>query len=71
MVFALRMDPREVQALERRAYAVGTKPSVVARNLIRAGLSRPADLTLTALASQADALAARLREAASGPAPGL
>lgn len=68
VVFALRLDPRELEALERRAYAVGNKPSVVARNLIRVGLSRPADLTLTSLAGEAEDLAARLREAASGPA---
>ena len=68
VVFALRLDPRELDALERRAWAVGNKPSVVARNLIRIGLSRPTDLTLTSLAGEAEDLAARLREAASGPA---
>lgn len=38
-VFTLRLDREELAALERRARARGIKPSVLARNFIRAGLS--------------------------------
>jgi hypothetical protein len=36
--YSLRLDPGELAALERRAIALGIKPSVLARNLIRMGL---------------------------------
>jgi hypothetical protein len=36
--YSVRLDQGEVAALERRAAAVGLKPSVLARNLIRLGL---------------------------------
>jgi hypothetical protein len=38
VVYSLRLDPGEVDALHRRAAALGVKPSVLARNLLRAGL---------------------------------
>lgn len=39
VVFAVRLDPDELEALELRAKASGMKPSVLARNLIRCGLT--------------------------------
>jgi hypothetical protein len=36
--YSIRLDQGEVAALERRAAAVGLKPTVLARNLIRTGL---------------------------------
>ncbi len=39
IVFTLRLDPDELTALETRAAALGIKPTVLARNLIRAGLT--------------------------------
>ena len=38
VVYSFRLDPGEVMALERRAAALGLKPSVLARNLVREGL---------------------------------
>lgn len=38
-VFSFRLDHDEVAALERRAEAAGIGPSVLARNLVRMGLS--------------------------------
>ena len=43
VVFSLRLDPGEVSALERRAAALGLKPSVLARNLVRRGLDAAGD----------------------------
>jgi hypothetical protein len=42
VVFSLRLDPAELEALERRAEANGLKPSGLARNLIRVGLAQHA-----------------------------
>lgn len=38
VAYSLRLDPGEMAALKRRAAAMGIKPSVLARNLIREGL---------------------------------
>jgi hypothetical protein len=38
IAYSVRLDRGEVEALERRAAAYGLKPTVLARNLIRAGL---------------------------------
>jgi hypothetical protein len=40
LVYSLRLDPGEVSALQRRAAQLGIKPSVLARNLVREGLSK-------------------------------
>jgi hypothetical protein len=39
IVFSVRLDPAELAALEARAAATGSKPTVLARNLIRTGLA--------------------------------
>ncbi|MEO6885629.1 MAG: hypothetical protein ABI232_04980 [Jatrophihabitantaceae bacterium] len=41
VVYSVRLDPAEVSALETAAAMRGLKPSVLARNLIRMGLSMP------------------------------
>jgi hypothetical protein len=41
LVYSVRLDPSEIAALTRRAAEMGIKPTVLARNLIRVGLSRP------------------------------
>lgn len=41
VVFTLRLDPQELDALRQRAAARGLRPSVLARNLIRIGLQPP------------------------------
>lgn len=38
-VFSVRLSREEVEAIEQRAMLVGIRPSMLARNLIRAGLS--------------------------------
>lgn len=40
IVYSIRLDRGEVEALERRATSHGLKPTVLARNLIRMGLAR-------------------------------
>lgn len=41
VVFTVRLDPQELDALRQRAAARGLRPSVLARNLIRLGLQPP------------------------------
>jgi hypothetical protein len=41
VVYSIRLDRGELMALERRALIGGIKPTVLARNLIRIGLTRP------------------------------
>lgn len=43
IVYSLRLTPAEVTALERRAAAMGIRPAVLARNLVRNGLRRRPD----------------------------
>jgi hypothetical protein len=38
VVYSIRLDRREIEALERRATQMGLRPTVLARNLIRTGL---------------------------------
>lgn len=42
VVYSIRLDRGELMALERRAYVAGVKPTVLARNLIRIGLTKSA-----------------------------
>jgi hypothetical protein len=60
-VYSVRLDRGEVAALERRAAVVGLKPSVLARNLIRAGLGRRADADLAAALGRAEDALTELR----------
>jgi len=63
VVFSLRLDPVELRAIETRAAAVDIKPSVLARNLIRAGLLASApDLRATKALARVSAAIADLRE---------
>jgi hypothetical protein len=62
-VFSVRLDRRERAALEARAEACGVKPSVLARNYIRVGLTRPEMDALDAL-DRIDAAVAQIRAAA-------
>jgi hypothetical protein len=61
VVYSIRLDAGEVAALERRAAAVGIKPTVLARNLLRMGLSRRADTDLDAAIGRAEAAVRELR----------
>ena len=61
VVYSIRLDRGEVAALERRAAALGIKPTVLARNLLRVGLSHRADADLDAAISRAEAAVRELR----------
>lgn len=41
LVYSIRLDRDEMRALEVQAVTAGLKPSVLARNLLRTGLSAP------------------------------
>ena len=60
-VFTVRLDRDELSALERRAKVVGLKPSVLARNLIRAGLAHPGDQGVSAALDRLEAAMDELR----------
>jgi hypothetical protein len=62
-VLSVRLDVGERRALERRAAISGIKPSVLARNLIRVGLSRSADTALAEAVTHLESAVAELREA--------
>lgn len=61
VVYSLRLDAGEVAALERRAAVLGMKPTVLARNLLRTGLSRRVDANLHAAVSRLEAAVQELR----------
>jgi hypothetical protein len=42
VVYTVRLEPEQVEALERRAAMAGVRPTVLARNLIRIGLAAAA-----------------------------
>jgi hypothetical protein len=65
IVFALRLDVADVAALERRAALLAVPPSILARNLLRAGLSDHARPTLAGVVNQLDTALAGLRALAS------
>jgi hypothetical protein len=69
-VFSLRLDPGEFDALERRAAALGVKPSVLARNFIRIGVSGSLDLRLREVLERLEADLDGLREALIGRSVG-
>ena len=68
VVFSVRLDPDDLAALEARAARSGVAPSVLARNLIRVGLTpRSAELG-TAIARAESALAEVARALQGAPA---
>ena len=64
IVYSIRLDPGEVQALEARAAARGVKPSILARNLVRCGLDEDPDIRLAAALDGFEAALTELRAAA-------
>jgi len=60
VVLSIRVDPAELAALEEQAAVIGIKPTVLARNLVRAGLSCPASSALVHAVDQLDAAVAEL-----------
>jgi len=66
VVYSIRLDPGEVQALETRAAARGLKPTILARNLVRCGLQEDPDLRLAAALDAFEAALSELRAAMRG-----
>ena len=62
-VFSVRLDPDEVAALERRAAEREVPPSVLARNLIRAGLRINGSAALSRAVDHLEDAIAELRAA--------
>jgi hypothetical protein len=60
-VFSLRLDRDELNALELRAKALGVKPTVLARNLIRAGLNARGDRSVSAVLDRLETAMDELR----------
>ena len=65
VVFSIRLDQREVAAIEARAAVTGIKPSVLARNLIRTGLAAWNGDRIAAAVDQLEAVVSELRTAVS------
>ena len=61
VVYSIRLDRDESRALERRARLMNLKPSVLARNLIRAGLNTRPDQTLSDAVEQLETAVEQLR----------
>jgi hypothetical protein len=61
VVYSIRLDPGEMAALERRAAALGIRPSVLARNLVRTGLRGRDEDRLPGLVDRLDAAVQELR----------
>lgn len=61
LVFSVRLDLSEIEALERRAAVVGLRPSVLARNLIRVGLSCGGTAELSDALDRLESTVAELR----------
>jgi hypothetical protein len=54
VVFSMRLDPGELAALHKRAAVLRVKPSVLARNLVRAGLQTSRDRAVSEAVGRAD-----------------
>lgn len=61
VVFSLRLDPAEVETLEARAHLLGIKPSVLARNLVRIGLSAGAEGELARAVDELETAVSQVR----------
>jgi chemotaxis response regulator CheB len=62
LVYSVRLDVEEVEALERRAAALNLRPSVLARSLIRVGLSSGGTDAVSRLIDQLESTLAELRD---------
>ncbi len=61
VVYSVRLDPAELAALRAQADAAGLRPTVLARNLIRCGLSAPGGASLADAVGRLEDAVARLR----------
>lgn len=60
-MFSVRLELGEIEALERRAAAMGVKPSVLARNLIKVGLGAGATAALSRAIERLESTVAEVR----------
>ncbi len=60
-VLSFRIDAEELAVLERRAALVDVKPSVLARNLVRVGLSADSTDEMSAIVDRLESAVAELR----------
>jgi hypothetical protein len=61
VVYSIRLDRGELMALERRAFLAGVKPTVLARNLIRIGLTKTGGCEVADAVEQVAAAVEELR----------
>ncbi len=61
IVFSVRLDPAEVEALAGRAALIGTKPTVLACNLIRTGRATPHGADVAEAVDRLEAAMSELR----------
>jgi hypothetical protein len=61
VVFPVRLDRAELAALEQQAAVTGIKPTVLARNLLRTGLSRSDGGALARAVDQLEAAVEEVR----------
>lgn len=69
IVYSVRLDPAEVAALEERAERAGIKPTALARNLIRVGLSAAHGAEVVDAVDRLDAVVQELRTFVGGRTP--
>jgi hypothetical protein len=61
VVFSVRLDPAELRALEAKAHMMGIRPTVLARNLLRVGLSSQQDDSVIRAVDRLEAAVYELR----------
>jgi hypothetical protein len=61
VVYSIRLDRGELMALERRAFVAGIRPTVLARNLIRIGLTKSAGCDVVDAVERVSAAVEELR----------
>jgi hypothetical protein len=62
VVYSIRLDPGEVEALETRAAALEMKPTALARNLVRCGLRNEFDPDTADLLERLDVIMLEVQE---------
>ncbi|MEO9134687.1 MAG: hypothetical protein ABI301_06790 [Jatrophihabitantaceae bacterium] len=63
IVYSIRLDPAEVAELEARAAAIGMKPTVLARNMIRTELAAAQGAVIAAAVDRLEAAMCELHAA--------
>jgi hypothetical protein len=66
IVYSIRLDPGEVDALETRAASLGMKPTILARNMVRIGLRTEYDPDTADLLERLDVIMLEVQERLRG-----